>query len=84
MASVAAGQCQCAEIPPAYPEKGQCLIVCGAEINKKHVKCRPCAFGNHTGQPCRTPRRNSMFPFDKTCDSCGFDLALHREEDFNR
>lgn len=65
-------------------DRTKCLIVCGAVIQKGWVMCRPCSMGNHTGQPCRAPKRDTMFPIEKTCSRCGFDLAAHREEDFNR
>jgi hypothetical protein len=70
--------CQCATWPQA--DHGRCLIVCGASVPKNYVKCHPCSKGNHTGQPCRSPRRESLFPITKTCAGCGFDLAAHREE----
>lgn len=75
-------ECQCATLPNAT--KGRCVIACGAEVHKDWVKCRPCAMGNHTGEPCRTPTRDWPFPLIKTCAVCGFDLADHREEDFRR
>lgn len=72
--------CQCADLIDAKnPERERCLIVCGAEISPKYVKCRPCAKGNHTGQPCERYVRESTYHFTstRTCATCGIDSALH-------
>lgn len=73
------GSCECATLINAKePNRERCLIVCGAEIPLKHVKCRPCAKGNHTGLPCSTPARETVFHLNNaTCANCGIDLALH-------
>lgn len=74
--------CECAELVNAKdPDRERCLIVCGATIPPKHVMCRPCALGNHTGRPCRRYVREGVFHFTstRTCASCGFDSALHEE-----
>lgn len=56
----------------------KCLIVCGTEIEPKMVLCRPCAKGNHTGQPCPQYVPEFLFHLVKTCKDCGFDAALHK------
>ena len=72
--------CQCADVdrnPVHVATFGKCLIVCGAEVEKKHVLCRPCALGNHTGEPCRQYRPDLLRHLVKTCEDCGFDAASH-------
>ena len=75
--------CQCAEPDRnrlIVAEKGQCLIVCGAEIEPKHVICRPCSLGNHTGVPCASYVRGAVWHLDRNCARCGFDSAMHQGE----
>lgn len=69
--------CQCAAWPTPFPERGQCLILCGNEIPKKHVICRPCAKGNHTGKPCRQYVPEHPRNLVHTCKDCGYDSAIH-------
>ena len=74
--------CQCSELVNAKdPNRERCLIECGTEISAKHVKCRPCAKGNHTGQPCERYVREPTYHFlsARTCADCGIDSALHPE-----
>jgi len=44
---------------------------------KKYVICRPCAKGNHTGEPCREYNRGPIWHLDRSCFECGFDSAAH-------
>lgn len=75
--------CQCGQLsaPRLYAERGSCVILCDAPIQKKHVFCRACAKGNHTGQPCARYIRESTYHFTstRTCANCGIDSALHEE-----
>jgi len=80
VAAVAENLCECASSgrnPIIVADKGQCLIVCGAEIEKKHVLCRPCAIGNHTGKPCPQYVPEVLAHLARTCKRCGFDSAVH-------
>lgn len=78
---VAESLCQCADlVNAAEPERERCLIVCGAEIPPKNVKCRPCSMDNHSGQPCLDPRQDWPFPTTRTCANCGFDLGAHSKQ----
>ena len=82
MGSSSPATCQCAELVNAKdPERERCLIECGAEIDRKSVKCRPCAKGNHTGRPCQRYVRETVYHFTstRTCAECGIDSALHAE-----
>lgn len=75
------GECACADPgrnARIVAEFGQCVIVCGAEIEPKNILCRPCALGNHTGQPCEQYVRSPVHHLQKTCLECGFDAALHK------
>jgi hypothetical protein len=78
-----AANCQCGQIaaPRLYAERGRCVILCDAPIARKHVFCRPCAKGNHTGLPCKRYVREGVYHFTstRTCASCGIDSALHEE-----
>ena len=71
-------ECQCPELFNAKePERERCLIVCGNLIHEKWVQCRPCAKGNHTGQPCRQFDPEPVFMHMKTCAECGYESHLH-------
>ncbi len=54
------------------------LLVCGAEIDPKHVICRPCAIGNHARVVCPeyVPQPVAAH-LDRRCSRCGFDSAKH-------
>ena len=72
--------CECADLfNAAVPDRERCLIVCGAPVEGKNIKCRPCALGNHTGKPCARYVREPSWHFasNRTCAACGFDSALH-------
>lgn len=72
------GPCQCADLVNALePDRERCLIVCGATVSGKNLKCRPCALGNHTGEPCRQNVPDYPRNLVKTCAECGFDGWRH-------
>lgn len=78
VAAVAEYLCGCADlVNVAVPNRTRCLIVCGTEIDKKWVLCRPCALGNHTGEPCPQYEPEMFRHLVKTCAGCGIDAALH-------
>lgn len=71
-------ECACATTVNAKePDRERCTIVCGAEIHKDWVKCRPCAMGNHTGAPCPQYKPDWPRTLIPTCRDCGFDSADH-------
>lgn len=45
----------------------------------RHVRCRPCAVGNHTGRRCPAYVRLPLAHLDRSCATCGFDSAAHPE-----
>ena len=84
-ADAGVAECQCPElVNAAEPERERCLIVCGNLIQKNYMKCRPCALGWHTGEPCEQFVPEPTFMHVKTCAQCGYDSSLHHRRSDGR
>lgn len=73
--------CECSATDHAIngvKARGLDMLVCGAEIEPKHVRCRPCTKGNHARVVCPeyVPQPVAAH-LDRRCDRCGFDSAKH-------